>query len=425
MVRYTGLVGAIDAYLEGVMSWDKSEAARRLGVANAGDGDGDGDGDSTISDSARAGLKSSAAFGSSSSGQPEQNQRQGRAFEDRVYFSPPPPPQQQQQLPIRSAKKTIRVGVDSPNSVARAARGWDNDVPVVAPGMRHYPQRTSNMAALVGNGGFDGRAGGSAAAPASPAASAITRPRHPMPSAHTTPCGANSGGGSSAVMSARDGNPAEDRGGQRDTPVYDMHGAAPASPSGRHQQSRCSRVDFVPAGGRSGLDKPEGSSGRRGSVGKSLGLAGGGVSRSLVDAASPPAEGGFPAETPPPGRAGGGAGLRGASSPGVSWGECEGGGDPSSAAVSRRRQSNTGQLRELVQAWPEDASPASERRGGSCGSNASSDRGNDDGGASPGRCGGRSPGARGSRKGGSERRWGVTAPYAILAVISGSAWRQC
>lgn len=147
-VRYTGLVGAIDSYLEAVMSWDQSEAARRLGVANPRDGG------STISDDAGARLKStSAAIGGSSE---EQQQQQGRVSGDGV--ASPPQPQQQQQLPVRSAKKTILVGVDSPNSVARAARGWDNDAPVVAPGMRHYPQRNCNMAALVGNGGFSGRA---------------------------------------------------------------------------------------------------------------------------------------------------------------------------------------------------------------------------------------------------------------------------
>lgn len=137
VVRYTGLVGAIDAYLEGVMSWDKAEAARRLDVANPSDGDGS----STIGDNEGARLKSTPGA-------------VGGSYEEE---------QQQQQLPVRSAKKTVRVGVDSPNTVARAARGWDNDAPVVAPGMRHYPQRNCNVAALVGNGGFDGRAGAGAA----------------------------------------------------------------------------------------------------------------------------------------------------------------------------------------------------------------------------------------------------------------------
>lgn len=36
------------------------------------------------------------------------------------------------------------------NSVARAARGWENDAPEVPLGMRHFPQKDSKMAAIVG-----------------------------------------------------------------------------------------------------------------------------------------------------------------------------------------------------------------------------------------------------------------------------------
>lgn len=127
------------------MSWDKEEAARRLGVATACDGG------STISDDADAPLGSTHVAVSDRN---EERRQQGRDSEERVRITSPP----QQQLPARPAKKTILVGVDSPNTVARAARGWDNDTPVVPPGMRHYPQRSCNMAALVGNGGFNGRA---------------------------------------------------------------------------------------------------------------------------------------------------------------------------------------------------------------------------------------------------------------------------
>eukprot|EP00903_Cladosiphon_okamuranus_P021359 g19629.t1 len=404
MVRYTGLVGAIDAYLEAVMSWDKSETARRFGIANPDDGNGVGG--STISDNASARVKSTHPSIDASSEKEEQRQ-QGHAFEDRVRFSP------QQQLPVRSAKKTIRVGVDSPNSVARAARGWDNDVPIVAPGMRHYPQRTSNMAAIVGNGGFDGRA-------VAPTASTPS-PRHPMSLARTTPRSANSGGGGGTMMSASAGNQAEAHGGERGKPIYDVHGAGPASPSDKHQ-SRCARVDFVPAGGRSGLDKPEGSSGRRGSMGKSLALAGGGVSRSLVDAASSLAEGDFSGETPAPSRGGSGTVLRGATSPGTSEiFDGKGGGDSSSARLSRRRQSNTGQLRELVEAWPEDVSPAGERRRGSFDSNGS-DCSVVDGDASPGRH--TSPGARGSLKGGFERRRNAAKALLSDRALLAGVYRQ-
>ena len=409
LVRYTGLVVAIDAYLESVMSWDKSEAARRLGVANAGDGDGDGGGDggggggSVISDNASERLKPASAAIGSRSEELRQQQRQGRLSEARVGFSQQ---QQQQLLPVRSAKKTIRVGDNSPNSVARAARGWDNDTPVVAPGMRHYPQRTPAMAALVGNGGFDGRTGDATVAAATPS------PRHPMSSAHTTPRSAHSGYGDGSAMtaSARAGNLAESRGGERGPIIYDIRGAA-ASPS------EYRRYEFVPAGGRSGLDKPEGSSGRRGSVGRSLALSGDGVSRSLVDAASAPAEAGC-------GNNGGGhsadasaasAGVRGASSPGI-FGDDGGEEDSPLSALSRRRQSNTGQLRNLVEAWPEEvaaASPARERRGGGDGSNGSSGSNGSDasshGDASPGRYGSSryersSPGSCGGLKSGLERR---------------------
>lgn len=150
VVRYTGLVVAIDAYLEDLMSWDEAEAARNLGIPNHGDRDGG----STVSDNAGERLRSTPA---ASGGSGEEEQQRGRRAAEETLASPPP---RQQHLPARSAKKTILVGVNSPNSVARAARGWDNDAPVVAPGMRHYPQRHCNMAALVGNDGFGGRAAG-------------------------------------------------------------------------------------------------------------------------------------------------------------------------------------------------------------------------------------------------------------------------
>lgn len=243
---------------------------------------------------------------------------------------------------------------------------------------------------------------------------ATPSPRRPMSPAHMTLGTATGGSGNAMMMmGARAGNVAEGRGGQRGTTIY---GAAPASPS--DLRSGC--INFLPAGGTSGLDKPEGSSGRRGSAGKCLALAGGGVSRSLGDGASPAEEaagggdggGRFAVDKPP--SAGGGvrAGSRGATSPGIFGGEGEGGGgrggrDSPSPRLSRRRQSNTGQLRELVEAWPEEvaaASPAGERRGGgSCGSDGSdgSDNGSDNGSGELGssgaaRCGSSSSGELGS-----------------------------
>lgn len=267
--------------------------------------------------------------------------------------------------------------------------------------------------------------GGDATATPSPyrtAAAATPSPRRPMSSAHTTPYSANSslgnGSGSGSammMMGARAGNLAEGRGGERGTTIYDICGAAPTSPS---ERSRC--VNFVPAGGSSGLNKPEGSSGRRGSAGKCLALAGDGVSRSLADAASPPAAGGgdsgggFAVDTPLSAAGGARAGPRGATSPGIFGGEGEGGGGGGSPSprLSRRRQSNTGQLRELVEAWPEDAavaaaSPAGEQRRGSNANDNGNGNGNDDRDASPSRYGSSSPGAPGSlnlKKGGLERR---------------------
>ncbi|CAN0549793.1 unnamed protein product, partial [Ectocarpus sp. 8 AP-2014] len=66
---------------------------------------------------------------------------------DRSFASPMQPP-------FRPGKKPIVVGAGSANTVARAARGWDNDAPVVPPGVRQYPRKKCAMAALVGNGGF-------------------------------------------------------------------------------------------------------------------------------------------------------------------------------------------------------------------------------------------------------------------------------
>lgn len=49
---------------------------------------------------------------------------------------------------------------------------------------------------------------------------------------------------------------------------------------GRDEKDR-GKYDFIPAGGTPGLIRPHGSTGRRGSVGKSVSLAGGGVSRAI------------------------------------------------------------------------------------------------------------------------------------------------
>lgn len=228
--------------------------------------------------------------------------------------------------------------------------------------------------------------------PLPPAAAAVATPSpdHPMPSSHMTPRGASSGSGGAMTMSARAGDLAEGRGGERGTTIYDICGTSPASPLGH--RSRCAKVDFVPAGGRSGLDKPEGSSGRRGSVGRSLALAGGGVSRSLAD------DGGddLAVDTPPSTVGGGrGGGARGATSPGIFGGEGEGGGS-SPVRLSRRRQSNTGQLRDLVEAWPEEAAAAAA-------ASPASDDGSGDRNASPGRYGSSPPGLN-LDTGGLERR---------------------
>ena len=76
------------------------------------------------------------------------NERQG----DRLPTSPTELP-----LGSRSAKKTVEVKV-SQNSVARAARGWDDDPPVAPLGMRHYPQKNCSMATLVGGRAISERA---------------------------------------------------------------------------------------------------------------------------------------------------------------------------------------------------------------------------------------------------------------------------
>lgn len=138
------------------------------------------------------------------------------------------------------------------------------------------------------------------------------------------------------------------------------------------------RVDFRPAGGAPGLDRPDGSGGRRGSVGKSLGLAGGGVSKSIRPDVEEAAAGATRAMATMGGRDhrsgvrfgdegsssvgggegydSGGVGGKCAGSPDVLFGG--GGAEVQPAKLSRRRQSNTGQLRELVEAWPEAATAA-------------------------------------------------------------------
>ncbi|CAN0407647.1 unnamed protein product [Ectocarpus fasciculatus] len=137
-VRYTGLVGAIDTYLEAVMAWDKSEAAARLGVS----GGADRNGESAAGEDAEAGACADHQGGRITPGD-----RTLASPGDRSFASPTQPP-------FRPGKKTIVVGAGSPNTVARAARGWDNDAPVVPPGVRQYPRKKCAMAALVGNGGF-------------------------------------------------------------------------------------------------------------------------------------------------------------------------------------------------------------------------------------------------------------------------------
>lgn len=56
-----------------------------------------------------------------------------------------------------SAKKMVDVTV-SQNSVARAARGWDDDPPVAPLGMRHFPHKNCSVATLVGGRVFSDRA---------------------------------------------------------------------------------------------------------------------------------------------------------------------------------------------------------------------------------------------------------------------------
>lgn len=55
--------------------------------------------------------------------------------------------------PTTAAGGATRDRSNPMNSVARAARGWENDAPEVPLGMRHYPQRQSMMATFVGGGG--------------------------------------------------------------------------------------------------------------------------------------------------------------------------------------------------------------------------------------------------------------------------------
>lgn len=45
---------------------------------------------------------------------------------------------------------------ESPNSVARAAHGWEDAAPEVALGMRHFPRPSCKMAALMGAGATGG-----------------------------------------------------------------------------------------------------------------------------------------------------------------------------------------------------------------------------------------------------------------------------
>ncbi|CAM9841397.1 unnamed protein product, partial [Ectocarpus sp. 13 AM-2016] len=138
-VRYTGLVGAIDTYLEAVTAWDKSEAAARLGVSEDGT---DRNGVRVADEDAEAG-----SCPDHEGRRPTPGDRDLASPGDRTYASPLQPP-------FRPGKKPIVVGAGSANTVARAARGWDNDAPVVPPGVRQYPRKKCAMAALVGNGGF-------------------------------------------------------------------------------------------------------------------------------------------------------------------------------------------------------------------------------------------------------------------------------
>lgn len=65
---------------------------------------------------------------------------------DMLAASPPARPPRERPL-----RKPVALK-DSPNSVARAARGWENDAPVVPLGMRHYPPKYCKMAGLMGGG---------------------------------------------------------------------------------------------------------------------------------------------------------------------------------------------------------------------------------------------------------------------------------
>ncbi|CAB1108169.1 unnamed protein product [Ectocarpus sp. CCAP 1310/34] len=372
-VRYTGLVGAIDTYLEAVMAWDKSEAAARLGVS---EGVTNRNGVCVADEDAEAG-----SCPDHEGRRPTPGDRNLASPGDRSFASPMQPP-------FRPGKKPIVVGAGSANTVARAARGWDNDAPVVPLGLRQYPRKKCAMAALVGNGGFgDGQQGG---------VRERERRNHYSPSSAmkdafrlrgTTPSGGGAGSEESALAtpspqhsgsSSRNnnsGHPSSEEEEGSSGAIYDIYDGS----AGRPRNGGSSRVDFRPAGGNPGLERADWSGGRRGSACMIKGMSGVGVSRSIRQDMDRAAAAALETPTPTASR----SNDDGAVSPGdgknsnnLLSGEGE------ELPPPRRRQSNTDRLKELVQAWPEVAAapaPTSEpSRGG--GSNGSDDGGDGGGG---------------------------------------------
>ncbi|CBN76965.1 hypothetical protein Esi_0024_0119 [Ectocarpus siliculosus] len=278
-VRYTGLVGAIDTYLEAATAWDKSEAAARLGVSESGT---DRNGVRVAGEDAEAGSHADDEGGRRTPGD-----RNLASPGDRSFASPMQPP-------FRPGKKPIVVGAGSANTVARAARGWDNDAPVVPPGVRQYPRKKCAMAALVGNGGFgDGQRGGVREREHRNHYSPSSAMKDAFGLRGATPSGGGAGAGSeesalatpsprhpgSASRNKNSGNPSEEEEEEegRSGAIYDIYDGS----AGRPRNGGSSRVDFRPAGGNPGLERADWSGGRRGSACKIKGMSGVGVSRSI------------------------------------------------------------------------------------------------------------------------------------------------
>lgn len=55
--------------------------------------------------------------------------------------------------PTTATSGATRDRSNAMNTAARATWGWEDDAPEVPLGMRHYPQRQSMMATIVGGGG--------------------------------------------------------------------------------------------------------------------------------------------------------------------------------------------------------------------------------------------------------------------------------